>query len=101
LEADSALELLKPRALKHKNQRACLVRTKERIIAFFDECPHKREPLSRGNCTKEGRIVCSLHSYIFDLTTGFEIEGKSGDLELYPIKETRDGIFIGFPERSF
>ncbi len=96
-EAREKLGDLKPRALRYRDQRVCLVRNGDKLRAFFDECPHSRVPLSRGYCTNKGEIVCYLHSYIYDLGTGSELENRTGELVFFPIKESEEGIFIGFP----
>ncbi len=98
--AESSLELNVPRALKYRDHRLCLIRNSDGIRAFFDECPHKRVPLSRGSCPTGKEIVCYLHSYIYHLETGQEMEGNGGELTFYPVKHNEDGVFIGFPSQS-
>ncbi len=97
LSAEQALELKIPRSLKYKDHRLCIVRTKEGIFAFHNECPHKRVPLSDGYCPTDKSIVCQLHSYVFDLKTGEELGAKCGGLRIFRVRSEEDGVFIQFP----
>lgn len=37
--------------------------------AIDDECPHKRTPLSQGDCAM-GQVSCPMHGWTFNLRTG-------------------------------
>ena len=38
-------------------------------FAIDDACPHKRTPLSQGNCAM-GQVSCPMHGWTFNLRTG-------------------------------
>ena len=40
-----------------------------RLFAIDDECPHQGASLATGTL-HAGRVICPLHSWVFDLTTG-------------------------------
>ena len=54
-------------------------------------CPHRGAPLSDG-MVGGGRVVCALHSLIFDLTDGRCVSTAAcGDLRTYPVTVGPDG----------
>ncbi len=62
--------------------------------AFDNLCPHQHEPLHRGTITPYQEVVCPLHHYRFDLTTGREASNRCSDLRLYKVIEKPDGLFV-------
>jgi nitrite reductase (NADH) small subunit len=59
------------------------------IYATQAECPHKKGPLADGLLGND-TLVCPLHEWTFDLTTGSPRLGSCG-LSVYPIAEEADG----------
>ncbi len=49
-------------------------------------CPHKGGPLADG-LTDDAQVVCPLHNYAFDLTTGTEMSGTGMSVRSYPVCE--------------
>lgn len=62
-----------------------LARLDGRLVAFEDQCPHQRSPLSAGSVTRAAdgtaRLTCAFHGWQFDAT---------GRCDLIPPPEGRD-----------
>jgi 3-phenylpropionate/trans-cinnamate dioxygenase ferredoxin subunit len=72
----------------------CLVGYDNEIYALGARCPHAGGDLTQGWC-KEGKLICPLHRYSFDLKTGKGSPGQNDYIESYPV-EIKDGlIYIG------
>ena len=93
--ADNILLENQPRLLLVRGKRICIVRHKGKITAVQDTCTHSGESLSKGTINYLGEVVCPLHHYQFNLTTGRECSQRSNDLECFPVREDKDGVFIG------
>ena len=81
--------------IRIKGKNICLSLFNNELIATADACPHMSESLSNGKINYIGELICPLHEYRFDLKTGRECEGRTKDLEIYEVKSSNDGIFIG------
>ncbi len=55
-----------------------------RVFATQAWCPHKRGPLADG-LVGDGKVVCPLHAYRFDLETGRPLGSDCASLRTYPI----------------
>jgi nitrite reductase (NADH) small subunit len=53
-----------------------------RIYAVQANCPHREGPLTDG-IIGEGKVICPLHSYKFDLATGLPIGNDCAALKIY------------------
>ncbi len=73
------------------------VRIGERIFVFNAFCPHRGAPLTQGMINGVGEIICPLHEYRFDLSTGNVRVGSCGDLEVYQTSIEVDGLKIKVP----
>jgi nitrite reductase/ring-hydroxylating ferredoxin subunit len=72
----------------------CLVGLNNEVFALSAKCPHAGGDLTVGWC-KDGKLVCPLHRYSFDLHTGKGSEGQNDYIDTYPV-EIRDGaIYVG------
>jgi len=71
----------------------CVVGYEREIYAVSAECPHAGFDLSEGWC-QNGKIICPLHGYAFDLKTG---RGTNDYLRTYPVKLENKTIFVGTP----
>ena len=96
-EAEKRLSINTPRLVVIGKLRICLVRTSHGFYAVSDQCPHRRESLSKGAINYLGEIICPGHNYIFDLGSGVEANGNCPNVATYPIKVTDDGFKIGIP----
>jgi nitrite reductase (NADH) small subunit len=63
-----------------------------RVFATQAECPHRGGPLADG-LLGDSTLICPLHSFKFDLTTGAT---KDGDcrLKTYPARQDTHGIIF-------
>lgn len=83
--------------IKIEGKKLCLVRHENKIHALQNTCPHAGGILSGGWC-KNGNIICPIHRYEYNLTTGRGAEGQRDYVDIYPVEEREDGIFIGLKE---
>lgn len=75
------------------NQKSvCVFVYENEIFAVRDKCPHQGYAFSKGACLEEGKIVCPLHKYAFDLKNG---RGAGMYLEIFPIEFREDGVYLG------
>ncbi|MFY0626142.1 MAG: Rieske (2Fe-2S) protein [Reichenbachiella sp.] len=74
----------------------CLTRTPFGYFAFEKTCPHMSDDLSKGNINNENEIVCSWHSFRFNLRTGEEVERRCKDLKRYSVVEENNQLFIHY-----
>lgn len=77
-----------------------ITRHQGKIFAGDDRCPHAGGILSKGFC-KDGKIVCPLHRWSFDLETGQNIDGEGGYILTYPIKKEEAAYWIGLPMKKW
>jgi nitrite reductase (NADH) small subunit len=59
------------------------------VFATQAECPHKKGPLADG-LLGAATLVCPLHEWKFDLTTGKSLNG-SCDIRVYPVEKNESG----------
>ena len=80
--------------VKAGNKSICLVGYEGGFFAVSAICPHAGEDLSRGWC-KEGKIVCPVHRFSYNLNTGRGSEGQNDYVETYPVEVRGEDIYIG------
>jgi nitrite reductase/ring-hydroxylating ferredoxin subunit len=86
----------KPKLLVLNGKRICLVLRNNQFYAVQDSCPHNGESLSKGKVNHLGEIICPWHGHQFNLQNGRECSERSSDLNIYPVKEDHDGLFVAF-----
>jgi nitrite reductase (NADH) small subunit len=64
-----------------------------KLYAVQSTCPHREGPLADG-IIGEGKVICPLHSYKFDLATGQAIGNDCPSLKTYPVKVDESGDII-------
>jgi nitrite reductase (NADH) small subunit len=62
------------------------------LYATQAECPHRKGPLADGLLGND-TVVCPLHEWTFDLSSGEPKLGTCG-LAVYPISKTEDGTLV-------
>jgi len=72
----------------------CVVRSKGKLIAFANACPHRGHPLHEGHLNHLHQIVCASHAYRFNLTSGVEVEQKCGGLKFIEVHEEAGQFFL-------
>jgi len=78
-------------------KKLCLIKNGQDIYVIQNTCPHAGGILSGGWC-KNGNIVCPIHRWEYNLTTGMGAEGQGDYIRIYPIKVKEDGLYVGFKE---
>jgi nitrite reductase/ring-hydroxylating ferredoxin subunit len=80
-------------------------RSNNRLFALDNSCPHRGASLSKSEI-KETKIICYMHDFEYDLTSGKLLHipskwndqnpnwTKSGNLLLFPISEKDGEIYI-------
>jgi nitrite reductase/ring-hydroxylating ferredoxin subunit len=94
-EAQDKIQEDKPQLVVIGERRICLVRHAGKFNAIQDSCSHNGESLSKGTMNYLGEVICPWHNYRFDVSSGRESDGRSQDLETYPIKIDETGFYIG------
>ncbi|MCO5273707.1 MAG: Rieske 2Fe-2S domain-containing protein [Flavobacteriales bacterium] len=80
----------------HLNGKAiCLVRNGGRLHAVLDRCPHQGSSFAGGWC-EGGDLICPMHRMGFNLATGRSRTGGMDSMEVFPVEERPDGVYIGF-----
>ena len=81
-----------------------MCRSKNRLFALDNSCPHRGASLSKGEI-KETKIICYMHNFEYDLISGKLLHipskwndqnpnwTKSGNLLLFPISEKNGEIY--------
>lgn len=77
----------------------CVVRMNGVLRALADACPHQGRSISGGWCD-EGHVVCPFHRFHFDPVTGKARHGVCSNIEVFPLEERTDGLYLGFPYTS-
>ena len=93
-KAKEILPNKEPKLLLVDDKEVCLVRQGDHISAFENACPHMGEHLHRGNSNHYNEIICPLHAYRFNMTTGRETNQRCKDLKIFEVIDTDEGIFL-------
>jgi nitrite reductase (NADH) small subunit len=69
-------------------------RTRDNMVfATQASCPHRGGPLADG-IIGAGKVICPLHAYKFNLTTGKPVGNTCPALKIYPVIVTAGGHII-------
>jgi nitrite reductase/ring-hydroxylating ferredoxin subunit len=80
--------------VKAGSKTICLVGFENQVFALAAKCPHAGGNLAAGWC-KNGKLICPVHRYSYNLQTGKGSEGQNDYINTYPV-EIRDGsIYVG------
>ena len=90
--ASGAIEEGAPVVVHAFERSIALVRHRGRLYALEDACPHRGAPLHRGE-VEEGRLVCPLHGWAFDLDTGRTPDGRCA-VRTFRATETGGAVFL-------
>lgn len=85
----------------------CPVRLGDHWLAIFrvddewraidNNCPHASAPLCDGTVL-DGKVVCYLHCWEFDLRTGACDVGPEWNVKTYPVREVDGRLQIDWPD---
>jgi nitrite reductase/ring-hydroxylating ferredoxin subunit len=77
----------------------CLTRYPDNTVyAFENRCPHQFMEMSKSVCADDKKVICPWHRYAFDLENG---KGAGLYLEVFPIKEEENKLYVGFKKTVF
>lgn len=82
------------RKAKAGSHTICIINYNDELSAVSARCPHAGGDLSHGWC-KDGKIVCPLHRYQYDLKTGKGDPGQNDYIDSYPVEIRDDGVYVG------
>lgn len=71
-----------------------LLRLGDVVFAFDSQCPHRGADLLQANINGAGEIICPLHQYRFDLRSGQVRSGFCGDLPIFQVNLSENGLLI-------
>ncbi|MEO8474211.1 MAG: Rieske (2Fe-2S) protein [Chryseolinea sp.] len=94
-EARARIKEHKPQLLIVNSKRICLSMHQGQFYAVQDACSHHGESLSKGIVNFMGEIVCPLHHYRFELSSGRATDSSCPDLITFDLKSNESGFFIG------
>lgn len=72
----------------------CLVGQGGELFALGAKCPHAGGDLTQGWCN-DGKLICPLHRYSFDLKTGKGSAGQNDYVSSYPVEIRGMEVYIG------
>lgn len=64
-----------------------------KLFAAQAACPHKAGPLADG-IVGAGKVICPLHAYKFDLSTGQPVENACTALKTYAVAVSETGDIL-------
>ena len=79
-------------------KKICIGKFNQLVFAFAAVCPHAGGLLAKGCINASGHIVCPVHSYKFNMRTGYNVSGEGYCLKHWPVDIRADGIFINMGE---
>lgn len=80
--------------VKSGGKNICLVGYEGELFALSAFCPHAGGDLSDGWC-RNGKLICPLHRYSYDIHTGKGSEGQNDFINTYPLEIKDDGVYVG------
>lgn len=69
------------------------------VYAVNNRCPHMGFPLDRGSID-DGILTCHWHHARFDLCSGGTFDQWADDVQIYPVHEEDDAIFVDVAPRT-
>lgn len=63
------------------------------IFALSNICPHQKTHLMHEGFIEEGKVVCPVHGWKFDLSTGNLAPGRKG-LDSYDVKVVNNDVLV-------
>ncbi len=80
-----------------QERKILLARRFGKLYALDNACPHLGGSLGRGTL-KDNAVVCPLHHWIFDLSTGKAVSGSADEkVAVYEVKVEAGKIWLKLP----
>ena len=70
-----------------------LFKVNKELFALSNICPHQKTHLMHEGFIEEGKLVCPVHGWKFDLINGNLAPGRKG-LDSYEVKIIGDDVFV-------
>ena len=71
----------------------CLARSKGKLSALDNWCPHRRGPLGEGWIENEA-VVCPWHAWAFNLETGIADPPERAKVHVFPLRLEGELVLI-------
>ena len=82
------------RVISSKDGDVAVLRTSgDEVFALFDQCPHKKGPLSQG-IVYDKRVACPLHNWVIELDSGEATGPDEGCTRSFATKVEDGVVFI-------
>ncbi|MET3113834.1 nitrite reductase/ring-hydroxylating ferredoxin subunit [Pedobacter sp. CG_S7] len=78
-------------------KKLCMVKDQGAFYVVENTCPHAGGILSGGWC-KNGQLVCPIHRWEYNLKTGSGAEGQGNYIDVYPLENRIDGLYVGLED---
>ena len=75
-------------------KKICLGKFNEMVFAFASVCPHAGGALAEGCINASGHVVCPVHSYKFNMRSGYNVSGEGYYLRHWQVAIRADGVFV-------
>ena len=63
------------------------------VFASEPRCPHRQGPLADG-VVGEHKVICPLHAFVFDLSSGQPVGNSCRAIKTYPVTITEEGQIL-------
>jgi nitrite reductase [NAD(P)H] small subunit len=63
------------------------------VFASEPQCPHRQGPLADG-VVGEHKVICPLHAFVFDLSTGQPLGNGCRAIKTYPVTINDEGQIL-------
>jgi nitrite reductase (NADH) small subunit len=63
------------------------------VFATEPNCPHREGPLADG-IVGDRKVVCPLHAFVFDLSSGQPVGNSCRAIKTYPVTLTEEGQIL-------
>jgi 3-phenylpropionate/trans-cinnamate dioxygenase ferredoxin subunit len=84
-----------PCLVKVEGKELCISIYQQQVRACSARCPHAGGKMHQGWVDPLGQIVCPLHRYRFNPSTGLNSSGEGYHLKTYPVELREDGVYVG------
>ncbi|MEG8947637.1 nitrite reductase small subunit NirD [Rosettibacter firmus] len=83
-----------------KDIEIALFKVDGKVYALSNICPHQKTHLMHEGIIEDGKVICPVHGWEFDLQTGNLAKGRKG-LEVYDVKIDDDYVYVKVREKNF